>query len=79
MKGVGTSCKHGSFYNCHDRYDPGVLQKHKWENAMTLDKHSWGYRRVSKLADYLTTHDLLSTLAKTVRYITCILFDQVHH
>lgn len=22
--GVGTSCKHGDFYNCKDRYNPGM-------------------------------------------------------
>ena len=31
-------CKHGDFYTCTDRYNPGVLQKHKWENAMTIDR-----------------------------------------
>ena len=24
----------------------------KWENAMTLDKRSWGYRRNGKLHEY---------------------------
>jgi hypothetical protein len=23
----------------------GILQKHKWENCMTIYHHSWGYRR----------------------------------
>ena len=32
-------CKHGDFYTCTDRYNPGVLQKHKWENAMTIDRY----------------------------------------
>jgi alpha-L-fucosidase len=27
------------------RYNPGTLQHHKWENAMTLDSRSWGNRR----------------------------------
>ncbi|RXG56058.1 Alpha-L-fucosidase, partial [Armadillidium vulgare] len=27
----------------------GVLQTHKWENAMTLDKDSWGYDRTETL------------------------------
>ena len=26
----------------------------KWENAMTLDKHSWGHRRNAKLDEFLT-------------------------
>ena len=38
--GVGVLCKHGDFYTCSDRYNPGVLQSHKWENAMTIDKYT---------------------------------------
>ncbi|RZC32185.1 alpha-L-fucosidase-like [Asbolus verrucosus] len=64
--GIGIPCQHGDFYSCKDRYNPGVLQSHKWENAMTLDKESWGYRRDANLSDYLTTHDLLKILTETV-------------
>lgn len=64
--GIGTSCKHGSYYSCQDRYSPGVLQPHKWENAMTLDRASWGYRRNAAALDYLTIQELLSQLASTV-------------
>ncbi|CAG2111020.1 unnamed protein product [Medioppia subpectinata] len=52
--------------SCADRYNPGVLQLHKWENAMTLDKYSWGYRRDAQLSDYITTHELVTILAQTV-------------
>ena len=45
----------------------GVLQKHKWEDAMTVDKHSWGFRRNTVLADYLTMDNLTSILASAVR------------
>ncbi|CAG2163793.1 unnamed protein product [Oppiella nova] len=64
--GSGTGGKHGDFFNYQDKYNPGVLQKHKWENAMTIDKHSWGYRRNANSTDYLSTHDLLQTLAQTI-------------
>lgn len=64
--GKGIPCHHGSYYTCSDRYNPGVLQKHKWENAMTLDKRSWGYRRNSKLNEYLTIEELLKTMAETI-------------
>ncbi|XP_008190884.1 alpha-L-fucosidase isoform X1 [Tribolium castaneum] len=64
--GIGIPCKHGDFYSCKDRYNPGVLQSHKWENAMTLDKESWGYRRNANITSYLTTHDLIQTLAETI-------------
>lgn len=64
--GKGTPCKHGDFYNCKDHYDPGTLVVHKWENAMTVDKESWGYRRNARLADYHTIEELLAELASTV-------------
>ncbi|KAL3267007.1 hypothetical protein HHI36_011155 [Cryptolaemus montrouzieri] len=64
--GIDIPCSHGDFYTCTDRFNPGVLQKHKWENAMTIDKESWGFRRNAPLSDYLTTHELLQTLAETI-------------
>lgn len=64
--GHDTGCKHGGYFSCADRYNPGTLQKHKWENAMTIDKNSWGFRREAQLNDYLTTHELIVTLAQTV-------------
>lgn len=39
---------------------------HKWENCMTVDKKSWGYRRNADLDEILTTHDLLVTLTETI-------------
>ncbi|RXG67554.1 Alpha-L-fucosidase [Armadillidium vulgare] len=64
--GKGVPCHHGSFYTCHDRYNPGKLLNHKWENCMTLDKSSWGFRREAKLQDYLTIHEVLTIMAETV-------------
>ncbi|KAK2715940.1 hypothetical protein QYM36_010493 [Artemia franciscana] len=64
--GRGIPCKHGDFYTCSDRYNPGKLLEHKWENCMTIDKDSWGYRRTASLKDYLTTHELIKELAETV-------------
>lgn len=45
----------------------GVLQKHKWENAMTVDRYSWGYRREANMSDILSPLELLTELVKTVR------------
>ncbi|XP_033629994.1 alpha-L-fucosidase-like [Asterias rubens] len=64
--GRGTACRHGGYYSCQDRYNPGVLQKHKWENAMTLDKKSWGFRRDADLADYYDMEELIQVLAETI-------------
>ena len=47
----------------------GVLQKHKWEDAMTVDKQSWGYRRNTVLSDFLTMDNLTSILASAVRLV----------
>lgn len=57
--GIGTMCQHGDFYTCADRYNPGVLQPHKWENAMTLDKYSWGNRANARLEDFFTSKELI--------------------
>ncbi|KAJ8301520.1 hypothetical protein KUTeg_020507 [Tegillarca granosa] len=64
--GGGIICHHGGFMTCSDRYNPGVLQKRKWENAMTIDKYSWGFRREAKLEDFFTIEDLIALVIKTV-------------
>ncbi|CAD7082191.1 unnamed protein product [Hermetia illucens] len=64
--GIGTACTHGDFYTCRDRYNPGVLQKHKWENALTIDKTSWGHRSDTKLKNFLSAKELITELVTTV-------------
>ncbi|XP_037090729.1 alpha-L-fucosidase-like [Pollicipes pollicipes] len=64
--GRDASCAHGDFFTCRDRYNPGVLLPHKWENCMTIDSKSWGYRREAVLADFLTMDDLTKVLAETI-------------
>ncbi|ELT88295.1 hypothetical protein CAPTEDRAFT_91196, partial [Capitella teleta] len=64
--GIGDTCNHGDIYTCQDRYNPGVVQKHKWENCMTLDRGSWGFNRKATLDTYLKLTDLTTLLAETV-------------
>lgn len=64
--GTDSSCKHGSFLNCHDRYLPNSTVEHKWEYCLTIDKNSWGWNRESKLSDYKTTKELIDELVTTV-------------
>lgn len=44
----------------------GVLLHHKWENAFTVDKVSWGYRRNMQLSEILTMNELLEQIVTTV-------------
>lgn len=44
----------------------GVLKTRKWENAMTMDKQAWGFRRNARLQDFLTSRELIETLVTTV-------------
>ncbi|XP_046453125.1 alpha-L-fucosidase-like [Daphnia pulex] len=64
--GRGATCKHGDFYTCTDHFNPGTLQLHKWENCLTIDRQSWGFRRNAVLSDYNSTPDLLKEMATTV-------------
>ena len=51
----------------------GKLLPHKWENCMTLDKYSWGFRRNARLEDILTMDEVIGELVRTVRYVMLIL------
>ncbi|XP_076645454.1 alpha-L-fucosidase [Halictus rubicundus] len=44
----------------------GVLQSHKWENCLTIDRKSWGFRRNARLSEYLTLPELVRELVITV-------------
>ena len=42
--GLGTMCRHGGFHTCFDRYNPGHLIKHKWENCFTVRSDPYACR-----------------------------------
>ncbi|XP_050462733.1 alpha-L-fucosidase isoform X2 [Cataglyphis hispanica] len=64
--GSNMPCHHGGFFTCTDRFNPGVLLPHKWENCMTIDKKSWGFRRNAILSEYFTLAELVKELIVTV-------------
>jgi len=64
--GAGDLCRNGGYYTCTDRFNPGKLLTHKWENCYTIDGSSWGFRRTANIQDYVTTQNLIYTLVSTV-------------
>uniref|UniRef100_A0A915PTU5 Putative alpha-L-fucosidase n=1 Tax=Setaria digitata TaxID=48799 RepID=A0A915PTU5_9BILA len=64
--GAGVSGKHGGFLTYSDHFDPGYLIKRKWENCLTLDKKSWGYRRNMRSGDVNTVSYIISQLVRTI-------------
>ncbi|XP_064457163.1 alpha-L-fucosidase-like [Ornithodoros turicata] len=64
--GRNTREAHGGFWTVRDRYNPKRLMEHKFENCLTLDRRSWGYRRNAHLSDYLTIEQLLTLVVQTV-------------
>ncbi|XP_026742726.1 alpha-L-fucosidase-like [Trichoplusia ni] len=64
--GIDIPGKHGDFYNYQDRYNPGKLLKHKWENAFTVDSKSWGYRRQMSINEVFTINQILNQVVSTV-------------
>ena len=52
-----------------------TLQKHKWENAMTIDRYSWGFRREATIDQYLSIEEIVAQLVITVRSVWLVL----HH
>lgn len=45
---------------------PGTLFPHKWENAFTIDKLSWGFRRNMKSSEVLSFEEILEYVVSTV-------------
>jgi len=66
----GSECPllHGGYYSGGDRFQPGKLLAHKWEDAFTIDTTTWGYKRNSNLANYLTPTQIIQYVISTVAY-----------
>lgn len=64
--GEGCLCKHGGYLTCTDRFNPGVVQKRKFEGGLTIDRNTWGYRRNNHLSDFLSVHEIISHFAAVI-------------
>lgn len=42
---VDALCVPGGYYSGGDRFTPGKLLGHKWEDALTVDTTTWGFKR----------------------------------
>uniref|UniRef100_H2Z8L5 alpha-L-fucosidase n=1 Tax=Ciona savignyi TaxID=51511 RepID=H2Z8L5_CIOSA len=56
--------KHGDYF-CPE-HEPINTITHKWENCITLDKQSWGYRRNMVDSDVLTVNEVLTMLIRSI-------------
>ena len=50
------------------RYNPGALQTRKWEDALTIDKSSWGWNRNATISDYMSVKEVVDMLVETVAF-----------
>lgn len=73
--GKDTLCKHGGYLTCSDHYDPGVLQPRKWENCITIDTGSWGFRRNADLSAYRTIEHMLQV---SINELKCLRIKSVY-
>ncbi|GAM17331.1 hypothetical protein SAMD00019534_005060 [Acytostelium subglobosum LB1] len=55
----------GGYWTPSDRFNPGKLLTHKWENCYTIGT-SWGYNQNEALIWYQNTTSLIQTLVSTV-------------
>ena len=82
--GRGTAQKHGGFYSGPDRFVPGHVLEHKFEDAMTIDRESWGIRRDIKIDDVYPIDELIGLVAEIgieliMKYLSIMLsFFQNH-
>ena len=68
--GRGCAQKHGGFYSGPDRFVPGHVMEHKFEDAMTVDKESWGIRRNININDIYRIEELIGLIAEIGSYFS---------
>jgi len=63
----GNDCrgKNGGFYTPWDGYNPGHVQKHKWEDSATIGT-SYGYNRHEDIAQFSTGTQLIQVFTEVV-------------
>ena len=66
--GIGTNCQDGGFWTCQDRYNPGHLVNHAWENCFTLETLTWGYAQNAPITQYLSVDDVIYQVVSTIAY-----------
>ncbi|XP_070805354.1 tissue alpha-L-fucosidase isoform X3 [Pituophis catenifer annectens] len=66
--GINCSCRHGGYYNCQDKFEPGSLPDHKWEMCSSVDKRSWGYRSDMQISEIMNEFTIIQQLVHTVSY-----------
>nr|KAG5704118.1 hypothetical protein BaRGS_009648 [Batillaria attramentaria] len=64
--GNDTRCKHGGYWTCHDYYNPGLIQQHKFEDSTIMDKYGWSFRKALSFSDVHTMDELTDLLAEVV-------------
>ncbi|VDN57505.1 unnamed protein product [Dracunculus medinensis] len=64
--GTGVMGNHGGFLTYSDNFNPGHLLPRKWENCMTLDKYSWGFRKNLESSDVRNVSQLIRELVTTI-------------
>lgn len=66
--GRGCKCRNGGFFTCTDRYGPGRLVPHKWEDATSIDTNAWQFSRLNHYQHYIPTQTLIHQLIEAVAF-----------
>lgn len=65
----GTKGPTGDYQSYENKHDVIYNQSMKWENAVSIDIKSWGYRRDAPLTDYMSSQEIIRLLVQAVWYV----------